>query len=241
MSVNDRLYRSATDRVFTGLCGGLAEHFDVDATLIRILWVVLGILSGIFPLLAVYIVMALLVPEEPVPGPGPWPGWGTPQWGAAETPTPGTGPGPIPGQAASPPPPGPGGEIAGAPAETGPGADGAAAQPGAGAGLAAGSAAGPGQSAGAWGPWGPPPPPGTDWRTARAYARAQRRAERAYWRSQRWGGDTSSAGLVFGLILVLLGGIFLLQQTVPGLDMALFWPAALIVIGVLLLVGAFRR
>ncbi|MGC8634714.1 MAG: PspC domain-containing protein [Candidatus Limnocylindrales bacterium] len=237
MSVNDRLYRSATDRVFTGLCGGLADHFDVDATLIRILWVVLGILSGIFPLLAVYVVMALLVPEEPVPG--PWPGWGTPPW-SAETSAPGAGPGPLPGEANGPHPAAPGSEAAGWPAEPGPVAGGPGTQPGAGTGPAAGAGV-PGQSAGAWGPWGPPPPPGTDWRTARAYARAQRRAERAYWRSQRWGGDASSAGLVFGLILVLLGGIFLLQQTVPGLDMALFWPAALIVIGVLLLVGAFRR
>jgi phage shock protein PspC (stress-responsive transcriptional regulator) len=41
-----RLTRSATDRKIAGVCGGLAEYFDVDATPIRLLWVILGILFG---------------------------------------------------------------------------------------------------------------------------------------------------------------------------------------------------
>ena len=84
-------------------------------------------------------------------------------------------------------------------------------------------------------------PSDSDWRSARAYARAQRRAQRAYWRQQRWGGDASTAGLVFGVILVIVGGVFLLQQTMPGFDSALIWPIGLIVLGALLLAGAFRR
>jgi phage shock protein PspC (stress-responsive transcriptional regulator) len=41
-----RLTLSDTDRKIAGVCGGLAEYFNVDATLIRLLWVVLSILFG---------------------------------------------------------------------------------------------------------------------------------------------------------------------------------------------------
>jgi len=220
--VNDRLYRSATDRVFSGLCGGMAEHYDLDPALVRLAWVVLDVLTGIFPLLVVYIVMVMVVPEEPPVGaPGPWPGWSGPQWGAPGTSPEGTPTG-VPGARAD--------------ATAGPDATVAGAAGPAGGGPATGDQAG-----GTWGGWGSPPPVGSDWRSARAYARAQRRAQRAYWRQQRWGGDASSAGLVFGVILVIVGGVFLLQQAMPGFDSALIWPIGLIVLGALLLAGAFRR
>ena len=223
--MNDRLYRSSTDRVFTGLCGGLAEHFDLDPSLVRLAWVLLGILTGVFPLLVVYVVMALVVPEEPPAGaPGSWPGWSGPLWGPGAPAAPGSGEAP-----GTPTAPG-----------TGPAGEGGTPPPTGGEGSA-GSGPGGEQPAGAWGPWGPPPPVGSDWRTVRAYARAQRRAQRAYWRQQRWGGDVSTAGLIFGVILVVVGGLFLLQQTVPGFNADLFWPVALIVLGALLLAGAFRR
>ncbi len=221
--MNDRLYRSATDRVFSGLCGGMAEHYDLDPALVRLAWVVLDVLTGIFPLLVVYIVMVMVVPEEPPVGAsGPWPGWSGPQWGPG---APGTSP-----EGAST-------GTAGARADATAGPDAPA------AGAAGPSGGGPAgdQAGGTWGGWGSPPPVGSDWRSARAYARAQRRAQRAYWRQQRWGGDASSAGLVFGVILVIVGGVFLLQQTMPGFDSALIWPIGLIVLGALLLAGAFRR
>jgi hypothetical protein len=75
----------------------------------------------------------------------------------------------------------------------------------------------------------------------RAYARAQRRAQRAYWRSQRWGGQSSTAGLIVGLILVLVGGTALLGQAVPTFNTDVVWPLVLIVVGAVLLAGAFRR
>jgi phage shock protein C len=239
MPVNDRLYRSATDRVFSGLCGGMAEHFDLDPALVRLAWVVLDVLTGIFPLLVVYIVMVMVVPEEPPVGaPGPWPAWNGPQWGpgAPGTSSEGSSTGTFGARADA---------TAGANATAGPdasaGPDATGADAAAGAGGSAGGTAQGGQTGGSWGGWGSPPPIGSDWRTVRAYARAQRRAQRAYWRQQRWGGDASTAGLVFGVILVIVGGVFLLQQTMPGFDSALIWPIALIVLGALLLAGAFRR
>jgi phage shock protein PspC (stress-responsive transcriptional regulator) len=61
-----RLYRSRTDRKLAGVCGGLAQYFNTDATLIRVLFVVFALLGG--PGLVIYLVLWLVVSEEP-PGP----------------------------------------------------------------------------------------------------------------------------------------------------------------------------
>jgi phage shock protein PspC (stress-responsive transcriptional regulator) len=58
-----RLYRSRTDRKLAGVCGGLAQYFNTDATLIRVLFVVLAVLGGSG--LVIYLLMWILVPEEP--------------------------------------------------------------------------------------------------------------------------------------------------------------------------------
>jgi len=58
-----KLWRSATDRRIAGVCGGLAEYFDLDATLIRVVWVLL-LLCGGTGLLA-YIIMWVVVPLAP--------------------------------------------------------------------------------------------------------------------------------------------------------------------------------
>lgn len=59
------LYRSRSNRVFAGVCGGLAEFFGLDATLIRLAFV-LGVVFGFGSLLVVYLVMLFIVPEEPL-------------------------------------------------------------------------------------------------------------------------------------------------------------------------------
>jgi phage shock protein PspC (stress-responsive transcriptional regulator) len=59
-----RLYRSRTDRKLAGVCGGLAQYFNTDATLLRVLFVVLALLGG--PGLVIYLLMWILVPEEPL-------------------------------------------------------------------------------------------------------------------------------------------------------------------------------
>ena len=56
-----KLTKSRTDRKLAGVCGGIAEFFDVDVTVIRILWVLATFLGG-SGLLA-YIICALLMPE----------------------------------------------------------------------------------------------------------------------------------------------------------------------------------
>jgi phage shock protein C len=66
--VAERLYRSKRDRVIAGVAGGLAEIWDVDPSLIRIVWVLLALMTGGLALV-VYVVMALVVPERDVDDP----------------------------------------------------------------------------------------------------------------------------------------------------------------------------
>lgn len=61
--MNGRLYRSRDDRMLAGVAGGLAEMWDADPSLVRLVWALLVIFTGGIALL-VYIVMAIVVPEE---------------------------------------------------------------------------------------------------------------------------------------------------------------------------------
>jgi phage shock protein PspC (stress-responsive transcriptional regulator) len=63
MGQTRKLYRSRTNRKLAGVCGGLADYFNVDATLIRVLFVVLTLLGGAGPLL--YLAMWIIVPDQP--------------------------------------------------------------------------------------------------------------------------------------------------------------------------------
>jgi phage shock protein C len=56
-----KLYRSRTERMVAGVCGGLAEYFSVDTTVIRVLFLVLTLFGGSG--LVVYVVMWILVPD----------------------------------------------------------------------------------------------------------------------------------------------------------------------------------
>jgi phage shock protein C len=58
-----RLYRSR-DRMLAGVAGGMAEYMDIDPTVVRILWIIVGIASVGFALL-VYLVLALVIPPTP--------------------------------------------------------------------------------------------------------------------------------------------------------------------------------
>ena len=65
--MNRRLYRCQHDRILAGVAAGVAERFDLDPTLVRVLWV-LSVFFGGFGLV-MYIVMAIIVPLEPAGGP----------------------------------------------------------------------------------------------------------------------------------------------------------------------------
>jgi phage shock protein C len=223
MSVNDRLYRSVDDRVLAGVCAGIADRLEMDPALARIGYAVLALLTGIFPLLVLYVIMVVVIPEEPtwagvrpVDPSGPVPGWPTGGATPAGTPVDPVSPAAAPvGEAAAPtgavPTPGP--------APTG------------------GGTASPGPMPG----WIPPATPGTwdrwGWRDQRRAERAARHAERAARRAERRGDPLP--GIIFGLFLIGLGAVFLLGRTFD-IDWSVVWPVALLALGVVVLVAAIR-
>ena len=58
-----KLYRSVSDKKLAGVCGGIAEYFGLDATLVRVGWALVSLFSGAGVL--AYIVCALIIPEKP--------------------------------------------------------------------------------------------------------------------------------------------------------------------------------
>ena len=183
-----RLYRCRHDQRLAGVAAGVAEYFDLDPTLVRVLWIV-SVFFGGFTLL-LYIAMAIIVPAEPdfVPAPGPWQP-GSDQWGM-----------PRPAQSAGDDPT----------AATG------GTEPAAGQGT---TGTDPGTAgwtpAGAWAPVHQPHEP----------------------RAPGLG------GAFFGVILILFGGLALVDTYLPGwADHGRFlWPAFILGVGVLLVVTALRR
>ena len=59
-----KLYRSRTDKKVFGVLGGLAKYFNVDATILRIIYVLLSLFVLGCPII-IYLVVALIFPEEP--------------------------------------------------------------------------------------------------------------------------------------------------------------------------------
>ena len=58
-----KLYRSRENRVLGGVCGGLGEYFDIDPTLVRLLFVFGAFLGVTGALLLIYLVMLVIVPQ----------------------------------------------------------------------------------------------------------------------------------------------------------------------------------
>lgn len=58
-----RLYRSITDRKVAGVCGGIADYFGVDTTLVRLAWLIAIFSAGSG--LIVYILAVIIIPNEP--------------------------------------------------------------------------------------------------------------------------------------------------------------------------------
>ena len=63
MSEVKRLYRSSQNRMIAGVCAGIAEYFEVDPTIVRLIAVLL-LFVGIFPAVLAYIIFWIVVPEK---------------------------------------------------------------------------------------------------------------------------------------------------------------------------------
>jgi phage shock protein C len=64
MEAGKKLYLSDTDRKIAGVCGGIAEYFGVDSTLIRVIWIIIALIAG-SGILA-YFIAWLLIPRRPL-------------------------------------------------------------------------------------------------------------------------------------------------------------------------------
>ena len=60
-----KLYRSASQKMLGGVCGGLAEYFEIDVSIVRLLWVGADLVTGIVPLMFFYIIAWIVVPQSP--------------------------------------------------------------------------------------------------------------------------------------------------------------------------------
>ena len=59
-----KLYRSQADKIIGGVCAGLAEYFELDLNLVRLLFVALTLLTALLPMLVFYIVAWIIVPVK---------------------------------------------------------------------------------------------------------------------------------------------------------------------------------
>ena len=222
-----RLYRSSDDRILAGVAGGVANYFDVDPVIVRIIWFLSVFFTGSLTFWA-YLVMIIVVPLEPAEWPpeSPWAPGGAPGgFTAGYTPP----AGPVDAAPAGPAGAPPSGDAQAAP-------DGSAAF---GAGAPVGTAPTPGM------PPVPPAGPGAgwpnDWRSQRRQDRWQRRADRWQQRAERFDGRRDRGpGLIFGLFLILIGGLLAWHQLDPRIDLSLSWPVVIIAFGVILVGSSIR-
>jgi phage shock protein C len=64
--INRPLMRVRQGRIIAGVCGGIAKWLGWDPTLVRLGYVVLSVVSAAFPGLIIYILLWIIMPEEPV-------------------------------------------------------------------------------------------------------------------------------------------------------------------------------
>jgi phage shock protein C len=64
--MNKKLYRSKTKKMIAGVCGGLAEYFDIDTSVVRLIFVGISLITAVIPMVIFYIIAWIIIPvEEP--------------------------------------------------------------------------------------------------------------------------------------------------------------------------------
>jgi phage shock protein C len=59
-----RLKRSQQERIIAGVCGGLAKYMNVDATIVRVIFVILTVFTAVIPGILIYLVMWIIIPKD---------------------------------------------------------------------------------------------------------------------------------------------------------------------------------
>ena len=63
MDMNKKLYRSRNDKMVSGVCAGIANYLNIDPTLVRVIY---AVFTAFVPCLILYIVLAIVIPQEPM-------------------------------------------------------------------------------------------------------------------------------------------------------------------------------
>lgn len=61
--MDKKLYRSVTNKMLGGVCGGIGEYLNIDPTVIRLLWVIIGLCGGAGVI--AYIIALVVIPNKP--------------------------------------------------------------------------------------------------------------------------------------------------------------------------------
>ena len=62
--MSKQLYRSRTKKMIAGVCGGLADYFDIDISLVRLIFVGISLVTAIIPMLIFYVIAWIILPVE---------------------------------------------------------------------------------------------------------------------------------------------------------------------------------
>ncbi len=61
-----KLFRSQTRKMLGGVCAGLGDYFDIDITLVRLIFVAISLVTAIIPMMIFYVIAWIIIPvEEP--------------------------------------------------------------------------------------------------------------------------------------------------------------------------------
>jgi len=63
--MDKKLYKSNTNKVWTGVMGGFGEYFNIDPTVLRVIFAFFVLVTGFFPGVVAYIIAIFLIPEKP--------------------------------------------------------------------------------------------------------------------------------------------------------------------------------
>ncbi len=60
-----KLYKSKENKVLTGVIGGLGEYYQIDPTILRVIFIILVLVTGVILGILAYIIASLIIPEKP--------------------------------------------------------------------------------------------------------------------------------------------------------------------------------
>lgn len=61
---NKKLYKSANNKMLSGVCAGFADFIGIDPTIVRVIYALVSFFTGGFPGVIIYIMLAIIIPED---------------------------------------------------------------------------------------------------------------------------------------------------------------------------------